>query len=829
MTYSAGRGPGGDRTRAVHPGPALPPGPPRSRGPVSPPAPAPVHPPARPGPAAPPRPRRQLPTELLVVFGSAIIAGITMLWNIPAAPDTVGDEVSYVVAARNVAQDLQLTWGNSPIFVHPPLSFLAQASWLQVMGAASGPVPDSIVVARLFAAGTLVFAILLIGLLTAFLSPKAGRSRGLLLVAAVVILLSIDPIMLRYGRMALIEPFALFASMLTLCLAVWLRDRRPAVYIPVVGLTTGLALLTKEMSIFLVATPVVYAILERDRRQVVKTASAVAAGAGLWAFAFMLWPIQLGLWGQFADIKLLLFKRLLGIVKTTGWNRPGFGFSTFLSEVWAKSADYASSYLLLAGGGIALLWLLLHRGGQPYRWLLAWLLTSYAFGVYMVAFGTLNEHLFVWLLPAAITGVVLVADAAISRRVAALRVRGRSPARTLLTVAVPVALLVALLEVSTVSWARSYLPDGDGVIRSAAYLQSSRPPCETVNAIASSAAWGPLMPGRVVTEFGTAEAALSRGVHLFYLNEKDGRLGYALPELSASVKARGMRVEHFPSRTYEGVELWEVPTDPYDALADVNPIKDGTFVVTVGSRCGGFPVVDGPTGAFSSGWESLGGKALLGPPLSKAWTAGGRTTQVFRGIVLDSDGRTVTPLPIVAGAAAARPDLWARALLPPVTARPVGDVSRLVVDPAIRTAYFGTAAANPGPDVIAAARARYGDPLGPATTMPDNMLRQPFGNVVFERPAAAGPARAAALGRLALDAGVVAPPDGATTPDLPPPLVRDEGRTEPTTVVPFLAALSLGVAVWGIVSLLAYGYGYLGRAARAKRAQPNGRPGGFGR
>ena len=795
-----------------------------------------MHPPAWSGPArpaAPPRPRRQLPTELLVVFGSAIIAGITMLWNIPAAPDTVGDEVAYVVAARNVAQDLRLTWGNSPIFVHPPLSFLAQATWLQVVGAERGPVPESIVAARYFAAGTLVFAILFIGLLTAFLIPRAGRARGLVLVAAVVLLVSTDPIMLRYGREALIEPFALFASMLTLCLAIWLRNRRPSVYIPVIGLMSGLALLTKEMSIFLVATPVVYAILERDRKQIVKTASAVAAGAALWAFAFMMWPVQLGLWGQFSDIKLLLFKRLLGLVKTTGWNRPGFGFSTFLSEVWAKTADYGSSYLLLAGGGIALLWLLLHRGRQPYRWLLAWLITSYAFGVYMVAFGTLNEHLFVWLLPAAITGVVLVADAAISRRVARLRVRGRTLARTRLTVGVPLALLIALLGVSTVSWARSYLPEGDGVIQSAAYVQSNRPPCEAVNAIASSAAWGPLMPGRVVTEFGTAEAALSRGVHLFYLNEKDGRLGYALPELSASVKARGTLIERFPSKTYEGVELWEVPTDPYDPLADVNPIKDGTFVVTVGSRCGGFPVVDGPTGGFSSGWESLGGKALLGPPMSKTWTADGRTVQVFRGIVLDSDGTTVTPLPVVAGVAAARPDLWTQAQLPPVTAPPAGDVSGQVVDPAIRAAYFGSAefgsgAANPGPDVIAAARARYGDPLGPATPMPDGVLRQAFGNVVFERPAADGPARTAALGQVVLDAGVVTPPDGATTPDLPPPLVRDEGRTEPTTVVPFLGALSLGLVVWGVVSMLAYGIGYARRTARAKRAQPTGPPGGPG-
>jgi hypothetical protein len=82
---------------------------------------------------------------------------------------------------------------------------------------------------------------------------------------------------------------------------------------------------------------------------------------------------------------------------------------------------------------------------------------------------------------------------------------------------------------------------------------------------------------------------------------------------------------------------------------------------------------------------------------------------------------------------------------------------------------------------------------------------------------------------LPLDAGVVAAPEGATTPDLPPPLVRDEGRTEPTTVVPFLGALSLGLGVWGFLSVLAYGIGYFRRASRAQRAQPFGPPRGNGR
>jgi hypothetical protein len=52
--------------------------------------------------------------------------------------------------------------------------------------------------------------------------------------------------------------------------------------------------------------------------------------------------------------------------------------------------------------------------------------------------------------------------------------------------------------------------------------------------------------------------------------------------------------------TYRGIELWEVPRDPYDPLADVDQVENGVFVTTEGSRCAGFPVIDAPDGAIAS-------------------------------------------------------------------------------------------------------------------------------------------------------------------------------------------------------------------------------------
>src|SRR4029453_7463881 len=57
------------------------------------------------------------------------------------------------------------------------------------------------------------------------------------------------------------------------------------------------------------------------------------------------------------------------------------------------------------------------------RWLLAWLLASYAFGAYTVLLGTLNEQFFVYVVPAAVAGSVLVADAVVAQRTRARRAR----------------------------------------------------------------------------------------------------------------------------------------------------------------------------------------------------------------------------------------------------------------------------------------------------------------------------------------------------------------------------------------------------------------------
>ncbi len=750
------------------------------------------------------RRRASAPPELLVVLGAAALAGVTMLWNIARSPDTQYDEVVYTKAAQQVAGNWSLTWTNQPMFVHPPLSFLAQAGWLRLLGMQDAPLEQAIVAARVLTALAMIFAFLLVGLLTANLASQAGRRRGLVIVAVVVAIAATDPVLLRYGRLAMIEPLALIAALLTLCLAIWLRGRRLLVYVPVVGLATGLTLLTKEVSAFLVFTPVVHQLLGRDWRRAGCAIGGFLWGVGLWLL-FPLWAATLGLTQSFASQKFSMFERLTGLLQITGWNRPGV---SFLGAVGSSMGQYATSYLVMLSGGIALVWLLLRSTAGPARWLLAWLLTSYGFAAYSVLLGTLNEQFFVYLMPASIAGTVLMADALVSARVRAERARGRMSRLPRAVIAAGLGLAL-VTGVATASWARFYIPANDGVFEIAAYIRAEVPACSVITTTAEAARFTHLLPGRAIRTFATEGGAVSHGVHLFVISDKDVLGGTVTADFPSAVRSRGHLLASFDSATYHGIQLWEVTPDPDDPLADVETVPGGDFVTTAGSRCGGHSVLDGRDGAFSAGWDDLGGKAAVGPPLTASFTSGGApATQVFRGAVLTNDGPDgVRAAPIVAALAAQRPDAYRQAQLPPIT-RPDGaapltdqEVLALVSDPAIAAAYLRTPAGAPAPaEAISHARARLGDPLGPSTPMPDGTVRQAFAGGVLERPASSADVRLSPIGQTAVDAGLVTPPAAAGVPAAPPPLptAPDDqlGQDQPTSVKPFVMSLLAGLALY---------------------------------
>ncbi|WP_186814187.1 hypothetical protein, partial [Pseudonocardia asaccharolytica] len=344
------------------------------------------------------------------------------------------------------------------------------------------------------------------------------------------------------------------------------------------------------------------------------------------------------------------------------------------------------------------------------------------------------------------------------------------------------AVTVAVLGSSLGGWVRLYASDNDGVFTLADTVRSRFPSCAALAVTGDPDKYAYLLPGHPVAAFATGQGAQSHGLHLFVLSDKDVAAGYgnATKELTTWVRARGTLLATFTSATYQGLQLWETPLDPYDPLADVEPLPGGVFVGTDTARCGGFPVLDGPGGDFATAWRALGGKAVLGAPMSASWTAAGTSYQVFTGAVLtlDANGRAAA-LPVVPDLARTDPAGYRAAGLPPVSG------ARALTDPAIAAAYRQEPM-----------NALLGDPAGPATPMPDGRVRQAFAGGVLERAADSDRVRLAPIGRLALDAGLVRPDREAADRVAAPPLPSDLGPPQPTTVQPFVISLLAGLALY---------------------------------
>jgi hypothetical protein len=275
------------------------------------------------------------------------------------------------------------------------------------------------------------------------------------------------------------------------------------------------------------------------------------------------------------------------------------------------------------------------------------------------------------------------------------------------------------------------------------------------------------------------------------------------PEMATWIRSHGRPLVVFPSNTYQGVQLWEVPSDQYDSAADVERIGGGVFVNTVGSRCGGYAVKNDANGLFYREYEAIGGKGVVGSPISSSWRQGDRTIQAFNSAVLEaaqpSAGRApqVRAIPAVATLATDSPEIYARYQLPPIQYHDRTQPAARVLlgrldDVRIARAYLGVAPAQATASDVARALEHLGAPLGPATRMPDGAVRQAFTKVVFERPPTSPDVvRLAPVGRAFVEATHLVP-SSASVPQKAPPFPLPAPPRLPTAVAPF---------VWSLIAL----------------------------
>lgn len=753
-----------------------------------------------------------------IVIAAVAVTFLVASYRVSRSPDTLYDEVVYTRAAQNAVTRGEITWSSRPVFVHPPLYFLVQGQWLRAMGKADAQLLDAFGVVRVLNVAFFAGAVgVTVAIATSLM--RASARRRVLLGGMTAALAAFDPLLLRFGRLGMIEPMALFVGLLTVAVAWWVRHRSWRLVVPLVGLLGGVALLVKELTIVLLLVPLVFGLLSRAWPIVRRSVAGLAVAVGLW-LVFPAWAASLGLGGRFFEEKFLTLKRLLGTLQVTGWNRPTV---SFIDALATSAGQYLTSYVVLAAGAAVLMWLWLKRSDDRSNFLIAWLACTYGFATFTVARGQLNEQFFAYVLPGAIVATVLGADAV----AASLRPTPSKHARRRGLVLAPILVVVLLILGGVANWGRLYATGRDDAIRRmVGAVERDVPECAVMNVSGDLQKYLLTLGDQTVTNFGSGPQALSRGVRYFFLNTKDvfARYGRMSPDLAEWIRANGRLIRDFESHTYWRVQLWQVHASRFDPFADVQPVVGGFFVNTNGSACGGYRVVNRDDRTFFDAYQRLGGKPRIGRPVSSPWVVGETTHQAFDTLVLSDAGRGPTiAVPIVERLAATSPGVLAAATLPiPTWSAKEGMAAarELVVDPSIARAYLGVHPEVAGPATWNRAIERWGAPLGPARTMADGLVRQPFQNVVFEqrseRPARLSPN----LSRAVLSTALV--PESARRPQPVPGIGLPSERPLPSDALPFVRALAVALGGWLALAVGAatFGRGGLLRLRRLRRPPP---------
>jgi 4-amino-4-deoxy-L-arabinose transferase-like glycosyltransferase len=478
----------------------------------------------------------------------AATTSVLYLLRVREAPDFTGDEALYAIAARTIADHGDIAWG-TPIFVHPPGYFLLAGAWLTAFAPAGQDLLGDIHTLRYLSALLSCLAAALAGSLAAAVASPRLR---LVACCATTLLVAVNPISIRFGRMVLIEPLALTLGLCAVLVAWRLRASSAAVYLPAVGLAGGLALLTKSVTAFVIITPLVAAVIGR-RQNLWREFGALGVAATVW-LAFPIWAVSNGETLEFLSEQTISIRRVLGLLQLSGLNRPGV---SALDSLVGTLGQYAGAYLLLLAGGLGLLRALLRARPWPDR---TRYLVSYcglAFGTlgYNVAFGQSNEQLLCYAFPAAALASVLVWD----RDELRPGRWWRRIARQLRVAATT--LLVAATAASAVSWVQyQLLVDDDGTVATREFLAAEVAACAPVNGSGDQFRWGYALRSHPVTAYASGPDAVAAGVHVFILSTKDSQFlyGNSNPQLDGWVRSAGTELFAVPTHTYGELSVWQV-------------------------------------------------------------------------------------------------------------------------------------------------------------------------------------------------------------------------------------------------------------------------------
>ena len=339
-------------------------------------------------------------TSLLV----AAAAFALRAFNLAHAFDVYSDEVVYSQVSAAVAHTLTLNYQGFPAFTHPPLLFILEGAYFKLFVHTTNPVQ--------LVLDSRYFNVLLSAVSASLMFLVARRVAGWWAGVAAALIFALDPFVISISSRNLLQPSALFWVLLGYSVLFTApRGTLLGWRVLVTGLAFGAALLTEEETAFHTLLPM--AVCFALNWSIPRRAAVVICTIPCLMYAVLVASVAaVGQWSYFSQTKLDGVGRLFGVLHVSGFgtvspdrqappvsagqavspNSPTAAEAaspSFVHAVLADLGQYATTYVMIGLGVVAIVFLLL-RTDPLARLLTVWCVCAYVLQAYSVKFGT-NE------------------------------------------------------------------------------------------------------------------------------------------------------------------------------------------------------------------------------------------------------------------------------------------------------------------------------------------------------------------------------------------------------------------------------------------------------
>ena len=321
-----------------------------------------------------------------------VLALALRVYELSSSPDIFGDEVLYTNVALKLPQFGHLVALNSPWFIHPPMFYVLQSIFFQLTGV-SGLTLANVFTARLTSCLYASLAMVVVFIWIAKISEvKVG--------AATAFVLMLEPYALKYSRIGLLESLVMLFAIVALVFFARANSKNNLKNYVIGGIFFGLAMLTKELALFVIVIIAMYWLLTKfvakTKINIKGTFTFIGTGLVIY-FGYVIWALSIDA-SAFLSTKYYLLERALWIIRDQGYTTPGY--SAFTSDFISTINIYLTTYILIGVAAIASVYFLVRERNKFTLLLTSWFIGS---AIFFGAIGAHNSQFFIYItIPAAI-------------------------------------------------------------------------------------------------------------------------------------------------------------------------------------------------------------------------------------------------------------------------------------------------------------------------------------------------------------------------------------------------------------------------------------------